>query len=175
MSVCHTHCFSVESVLKVFSFSLHPFAHAAISAPFFVDWAGLVLAPALVEGGILVPTLAAGAEAGGRGPSLRAVLAQALRGSPGLAHPEGPGLDHDPDLALALPLIRGADQALLGDPGLVLQPGALANLEHHLKNKVALLLKAPAEARAQNETTEDPSAIFSFFLIFLSIIVCISV
>ncbi|KAB5558880.1 hypothetical protein PHYPO_G00022330 [Pangasianodon hypophthalmus] len=106
---------------------------------------------------------------------LSAPFPQALRGGPGLAHPEGPGLDHDPDLALALPLIRGADQALLGDPGLVLQPGALANLEHHLKNKVALLLKAPAEARAQNETTEDPSAIFSFFLIFLSIIVCKSV
>ncbi|KAK2869538.1 hypothetical protein Q7C36_001409 [Tachysurus vachellii] len=116
---------------------------------------GLVLA--LAEGGILVPTLAAGAEAGGRGPSPLAALAPVLRGGPGLAHPEGPGLDHDPDLALALPLIRGADPALLGDPGLDLQPGAFANLKHHLRNKVtvALLLKPLAEARAQIESVTE--------------------
>ncbi|GAA6072040.1 uncharacterized [Tachysurus ichikawai] len=59
----------------------------------------------------------------GRDPSPLAALAPVLRGGPGLAHPEGPGLDHDPDLALARPLVRGADPALLGDPGLDLQPG----------------------------------------------------
>ncbi|KAK3533329.1 hypothetical protein QTP70_016035 [Hemibagrus guttatus] len=167
-------CYECESVLKVFSFSLHPFIHAAISVPFRVDRAGLALAHALAEGGIPVPTLAAGAEAGGRGPSLLTALALALRGSPGPAHPEGPGLDHDPDLTLALPLIRGADPALLGDPGLDLQPGVT----------VTLLLKPLAEARAQIVTTEDPLAVFVFvfFLFFflsfsfsLSRFVCISV
>ncbi|KAI5101379.1 serine/arginine-rich splicing factor 7 [Silurus meridionalis] len=71
---------------------------------------GLVLAHALVEGGILVLALAVGAEAGGRGPSLFDAPALALRKGPGLAHPEGLGLDRDPDLVLALPLIQGAGQ-----------------------------------------------------------------
>lgn len=65
--MCFARGVYVESVLKDFSFSLHPFIHASIPAPLCTDRAGLVLAPTHVpvEGGTLVPTLAAGAEAGG--------------------------------------------------------------------------------------------------------------